>query len=81
MATVASKVPFYDVTRLLEKIDKKSGTEAKKEVLRGFIEEWRKLHQKLYGDKPTVEHFNIVNGVFAHRQATDKVCSTNDDEH
>ena len=54
MATVASKVPFRDLTKLLENIDKKSGTEEKKRILRSFLDSWRKTHEKLHGDKPTV---------------------------
>ncbi len=52
--SVASKVPFKDLTLLLEKIDKKSGTEEKKRILNGFISTWRTVHNKLHGDKPTV---------------------------
>lgn len=54
MTTVASKVPFKDLILLLEKIDKKSGTEEKKKILNGFISSWRNVHQKLHGDATTV---------------------------
>lgn len=52
MATVASKVPFYQLCHLLDDISKRSGTDAKKQLLRGFVEEWRDFHLKLHKDDP-----------------------------
>ena len=51
MTTVASKVPFYQLCVLLDKISNKAGTDAKKELLGEFVEEWRIFHKKLHEDK------------------------------
>jgi len=54
METVASKVPFYQVAVLLDKISAQSGTERKKRLLQGFIDEWRAYHDRLHSSATTV---------------------------
>ena len=60
--TVASKVPFSEVSGLLEKIEKLSAkkgqgvSEAKKNLVKKFIVEWREFNEKLHADDP-----NTVN--------------------
>ncbi len=54
MATVASKVPFSELSGLLERISHKSGLEQKKALLKEFIEHWRTVHKKAHGEKETV---------------------------
>ena len=54
-ADVASKVPFYQLCALLEKISKRPGNDAKKKLLKEFIDEWRDFHQRLHaGNENTV---------------------------
>ncbi|KAK2178306.1 hypothetical protein NP493_548g00024 [Ridgeia piscesae] len=57
-ADVASKVPFYQLCALLEKISKRSGNDAKKKLLKEFIDEWRDFHQRLHaGNENTTDSF------------------------
>ena len=51
MLTVAEKVPFSELSGLLEKIGKKTPVE-KKKLLKRFIDEWRAFHNKLHKDSP-----------------------------
>lgn len=53
--TVASKVPFYQLCSLLDKLNNLSGNDAKKTLLGKFIEEWREFHSRLHrGEDNTV---------------------------
>lgn len=49
-ADVASKVPFFQLCALLEKISSRSGNDAKRKLLKDFIREWRDFHNKLHKD-------------------------------
>jgi len=53
MATVASKVPFHQFAVLLEKIQALSGGDAKKKLLKDFLEEWRAFDAKLHAGDPS----------------------------
>lgn len=46
--TVASKVPFYQLAALLDKINKTDGKDRKKKVMKDFIDEWRSFHGRLH---------------------------------
>jgi DNA ligase 4 len=46
--TVASKVPFYQLSVLLDKISDTDGKDRKKKHLKDFIDEWRAFHSKLH---------------------------------
>lgn len=48
MSTVGSKVPFGDLCRLLEQIEKIRGTDNKKRKLADFVNHWREVHNKLH---------------------------------
>jgi hypothetical protein len=50
MTTVASIVPFHNLCQLLDKIQKTSGSDAKKRILKEFIDEWRACHNKIHKD-------------------------------
>ena len=52
MTTVAEKVPFHELSGLLERISQKSGTDEKKKLMRKFIETWREFHSKIHSDEP-----------------------------
>ena len=54
MSSVAEKVPFEHLCKLLDKIEKKKGNNAKKEILQEFIDEWRKFHKQLHESKTVV---------------------------
>ena len=55
MASVASKVPFFQLCNILERIQKKSGNDNKKKLLKEFVDEWRSFHAKIHkDDKDTV---------------------------
>ena len=47
--SVASKVPFYQLSVLLDKISDMNGKDRKKKLLKDFIDEWRTFHIKLHG--------------------------------
>ncbi|KAK2168896.1 hypothetical protein LSH36_13g04032 [Paralvinella palmiformis] len=59
MATVASGVPFHNFCLMLEKIKKLPGTDAKKKILKEFIDEWRSCHNRIHKDdmKTTEDSF------------------------
>ena len=61
MATVASGVPFHNFCLMLEKIKKLPGTDAKKKILKEFIDEWRSCHNRIHKDdmKTTVIIFSL----------------------
>ena len=46
--TVASKVPFFQLCSLLDKLNNMSGTDAKKTLLGKFIDEWREFHLRIH---------------------------------
>jgi hypothetical protein len=46
--TVASKVPFYQLSVLLDKLNDLDGKDRKKKLLKDFIDEWRAFHSKLH---------------------------------
>ena len=48
MDTVASQVPFAELCGLLERLQKTTGNEKKKKVLKDFIEKWRQYHETLH---------------------------------
>lgn len=48
MTTVADKVPFQELTGLLERISQKRGTDEKKKLMKKFIETWRDFHDKIH---------------------------------
>ena len=54
MSTVASKVPFYQLAVLLDKISALSGSEKKKKLLQDFVNEWRSFHNKLHGSNASI---------------------------
>ena len=65
MATVAAKTSFFHLAVLLDKIQKLSGTDQKKRLLREFIDEWRKFHKSLHKDDPSTVGQNLfLNFVF-----------------
>lgn len=53
--TVASKVPFFELCGLLERIAKRSGNEEKRKILRSFIDKWRDFHDKIHGNDKTAK--------------------------
>ncbi len=46
--TVASRIPFAELAGFLEKIQKKHGGEAKKQMFREFLNKWREFHRHLH---------------------------------
>ena len=49
MATVAGKVPFFQLASLLDKICTIKKPDARKK-LKDFVDEWRSFHNKLHAD-------------------------------
>ena len=49
--TVAGKVPFAELCGLLEKLQKISGNDKKKRILRDFVEKWRQFHNDVHKDE------------------------------
>ncbi|XP_071791788.1 DNA ligase 4-like [Asterias amurensis] len=54
-ATVASHIPFAELAGFLEKVQKKHGGEAKKQMFREFLDKWREFHKHLHEDDPTTK--------------------------
>ena len=59
--TVASKVPFYQLSVLLDKINNIEGKDRKKNFLKNFIDEWRSFHIKLHGSDRNVVSTGTFN--------------------
>lgn len=59
MATVASKISFYQFVSLLEKLCRLNGDIKKKNLLKSFIKQWRDFELKLRsaGDSADVSEF------------------------
>ncbi|XP_077997197.1 DNA ligase 4-like [Glandiceps talaboti] len=53
--TVASKIRFEELCGFLERVQKKSGTDAKKKLFREFLEKWRECHDSLHTDNPNTK--------------------------
>ena len=53
MVCVSEKVPFDHFCKLLEKIEKKKGNNAKKLMLTEFVDEWRRFHKELHKEQKT----------------------------
>ena len=58
--TVASHIPFAELAGFLEKVQKKHGGEAKKQMFREFLNKWREFHKHLHEDDPTTVMMNCV---------------------
>ena len=58
--TVASKVPFYQLCTILDKINKRTGAE-KKKIMQGFIKDWRNFHSKIHESAATVRLISWIN--------------------
>ncbi|XP_022104577.1 DNA ligase 4-like [Acanthaster planci] len=46
--TVASRIPFAELAGFLEKVQKKHGTDGKRQMFREFLEKWREFHKQLH---------------------------------
>ena len=59
MATVASKISFYQFASFLEKLCRLTGDIKKKNLLKSFIKQWREFELKLRsaGDGDDVSEF------------------------
>ena len=60
MSTVAAKTSFYHLAVLLDKIQKLTGTDQKKKLLKEFIAEWRKFHSSLHADDPNTVRITMI---------------------
>lgn len=53
LKTVASQVPFADICNTLEKIQKCKNRTEKTNILKQFVDSWRKFHDALHKNEPT----------------------------
>ena len=70
MTTVASKVPFYSLCSLLDKISGKTGNDNKKKLLKDFVDEWRSYHNKIHENDPNTvrkKNYNLIPQSQIHR--------------
>ena len=52
-STVASQVPFHDLSLLLEKTGNTQGKEKKKDLFRKFLDLWRDAHRRMHDESET----------------------------
>ncbi|XP_041473446.1 DNA ligase 4-like isoform X2 [Lytechinus variegatus] len=56
--TVASQIPFGEICGFLEKVQKKKGSDAKKNLFKDFLGKWRAFHKQLHAKNPkTTDNF------------------------
>ena len=70
---VASKVPFSQLCALLDKISNRSGTDAKKKLLKEFMRKWRDFHNKLHKDGENTVRVTTCGGFLRHLYSTLKL--------